>query len=113
MTALAERSVLSPGQRRPVKVPGRERKPNQAEPSPSAQRAPSACRRSVFLVGPPTSAPGVWCDVPKLDDEHSSPGTVLRNPQQVDHANKAAAPGELRRDIGEADLEHFRDDDLA
>jgi len=38
---------------------------------------------------------------------------VLRNPQQVDHADKSAAPGKLRRDIREADLEHFRDDDLA
>jgi hypothetical protein len=60
-----------------------------------------------------SSATRSRCDVAKLDDEHSSPGTVLRNPQQVDNANKTAAPGKLRRDIREANLEHLRDDDLA
>jgi len=38
---------------------------------------------------------------------------VLRNSQQVDDTNEAAAPRKLRRDIREADLGHFRDDVLA
>src|SRR5437868_14735700 len=59
------------------------------------------------------SSDGVWCDLPKLDDEHSSPGTVLRNLQQVHNADKAAAPGKLGGDIREADLKDLRDDDLA
>src|SRR5690348_1639328 len=65
------------------------------------------------LSRPGFSPTGVRCDVMKLDDEHSSSGTVLRNPQQVDDADKAAAPRQLRRDIRETDLEHPGHDDLA
>ena len=38
---------------------------------------------------------------------------MLRNLEQVDYADKAAASRKLRGDLGEADLEHLRDDDLA
>jgi hypothetical protein len=52
-------------------------------------------------------------DVAKLYDEHSSSGTVLRNPQQVDYAEKAALPRKFWRDISEADFEHLRYCDFA
>ena len=38
---------------------------------------------------------------------------MLRNPQQIDNADKAAASGELRRDVRDADLEQLRDDEFA
>jgi hypothetical protein len=60
-----------------------------------------------------SSAGGFRCDVAKLDDEHSSSGTVLRNPEQVDDADEAAAARKLRGDIRETDLEHLGHDDLA
>jgi hypothetical protein len=52
-------------------------------------------------------------DIPKLDDEDPSPRTVLRNLEQLDNADKAAALGKRGSHISERDLEDLCDYDLA
>ena len=52
-------------------------------------------------------------DVAKLDDEDPSSRAVLRNLEQLDNADKAAALGKRGSHISERDLEEPCDDDLA
>lgn len=55
----------------------------------------------------------MWSDVTKLDQEHAPPGAVLRDLQQIHDAREAGPTSQLRRDIGEPDLEQARDHDVA
>jgi len=52
-------------------------------------------------------------NIAKLDHEHPSSRTVLRDLEEIDNTHEPRLPGKLRRDIGQRDLEDLRHENLA